>query len=126
MEELKLYESEYRFMDLIWEAEPVKSTELAKLALERLGWKKSTCFTVLKKLETRGFVQNEKAVVTARVAREQVQRYECEALLEKNFGGSLPAFLTAFLKDRKLSEQEAEEIRIMIEAAADGKREEGR
>ena len=117
MEELKLYESEYRFMDLIWETEPVKSSELAKLAYERLEWKKSTCYTVLKKLIEKGFVKSENAVVTAAVVREQVQKYESEILIEKSFGGSLPAFLNAFLKDRKLSRSDADEIYRMIEQA---------
>lgn len=125
MEEFKLYESEYRFMDLIWQAEPVRSTELARLALERLEWKKSTCYTVLKKLEEKGFVKNENAVVTAIVGREQVQRYESEALIARNFGGSLPAFLNAFLKDRRLTRREAEEIHRMIEAALPETEEEG-
>jgi len=117
MEELKLYESEYRFMDLIWEAEPVKSTELVRLAYDRLEWKKSTCYTVLKKLEAKGFVKNESTVVTALVRREDVQKYESEMLIEKSFGGSLPAFINAFLRDRKLTKKEAEEIREMIERA---------
>lgn len=117
MDELKLYESEYRFMDLIWDMEPVRSMDLARAARERLEWKKSTCYTVLKKLEEKGFVKNENAVVTAVVAREQVQKYESEALIAKNFGGSLPAFLNAFLKDRRLTKSEAEEIRRMIEEA---------
>lgn len=118
MDELKLYESEYRFLNLIWEMEPIKSTELAKKALEALGWKKSTCFTVLKKLSERGFVKNEAAIVTSLVKKEDVQRYESETLVNKSFGGSLPAFLTAFLRDRRLSAKEAEEIKKMIEEAA--------
>lgn len=118
MEELKLYESEYRFMNLIWELEPVSSTELSKQALKVLGWKKSTCFTVLKKLTERGFIRNEEAVVTALVEKEQVLRYESEALLNRTFDGSLPAFLTAFLKDRRLTVEEAEELKRMIEEAA--------
>ncbi|RGY99280.1 BlaI/MecI/CopY family transcriptional regulator [Clostridium sp. AM58-1XD] len=118
MEELKLYESEYRFMDLIWEMEPVRSMDLAREALKELGWKKSTCYTVLKKLGERGFVKNEEAVVRALVTREQVQKYESEELLKKSFDNSLPAFLTSFLKDRKLSKSEAEEIMKMIEEAA--------
>ena len=117
MTDLKLYESEYRFMDLIWEAEPVRSTELAKMARERLEWKKSTCYTVLKKLGDRGFVKNEQAVVRAMVTREQVRKYESEELLKKSFHNSLPAFLTSFLKDRKLSQDEAEEIMKMIKEA---------
>ncbi|MDO5417230.1 MAG: BlaI/MecI/CopY family transcriptional regulator [Lachnospiraceae bacterium] len=118
MENWKLYDGEYRFMDLIWRMEPVNSTQLARTALKELGWKKSTCYTVLKKLAERGFVKNENALVTALVPREQVQKYESEAVVEKNFGGSLPAFLTAFLKDRKLTKEEAEEIRRMIEEAS--------
>lgn len=117
-EEYRLYESEYRFMDLIWRSEPVRSTELARLANDELDWKKSTCFTVLKKLEKKGFVCNENATVTARIARGQVQKYESETLIDRSFGGSLPAFLNAFLKDRKLSQKEAEEIRAMIDKAA--------
>ena len=117
MEEKKLYESEYRFMNLIWEHEPVNSTELVKISGKELGWKKSTCYTVLKKLAGRGFVQNEKAVVTSLIPREEVLKYESEAVVDRSFDGSLPAFVTAFLKDRKLTVQEAEEIRQMIERA---------
>lgn len=125
MEEWKLFESEYRFMDLIWESEPVRSVELARLAASRLEWKKSTCYTVLKKLEEKGFVKNENAMVTSLVAREQVQKYESEALIAKSFGGSLPAFLNAFLKDRKLTKKEAEELHRMIEEALPEKSGEG-
>ena len=117
MEECKLFESEYRFMDLVWDMEPVKSTELAKACYTELGWKKSTCYTVLKKLSDRGFIKNEQAVVTSLIGREEVQKYESEAVVRKNFNGSLPAFLTAFFKDRELSREEAEEIRKMIEEA---------
>ncbi len=117
MEKLKLFEGEYRFMDLIWEIEPVKSTELAKRANERLGWKKSTCYTVLKKLEEKGFVNNRSATVTALIEKEQVQRAESRQLIEKSFGGSLPAFLNAFLVDKKLTAEEARELHQLIEAA---------
>lgn len=119
MDELKLYESEYRFMELVWEAQPVRSTDLARLAAYELGWKKSTSYTVLKKLAGRGFVKNQDAVVTAVVQREEVQRFESEALVDKSFGGSLPAFLNAFLKDRKLTRREADEIQKMIEEAVE-------
>ena len=119
MEELKLHESEYRFMELIWEAQPVRSMDLARLAAYELGWKKSTSYTVLKKLAGGGFVKNEEAVVTALVQREEVQRFESETLVDRSFGGSLPAFLTAFLKDRKLTHREADEIQKMIEEAVE-------
>ena len=120
MTELKLYESEYRFMDLIWEAEPVRSTELAKMARERLEWKKSTCYTVLKKLEAKGFVKNEDATVTSLIGREQVQRAESSQLIERSFGGSLPAFLNAFLSGRGLTAEEARELHRLIEEAVPG------
>lgn len=119
MEEKKLYDSEYRMMNLIWEHEPVNSTELTRLCAVKLGWKKSTCYTVLKKLAERGFVRNEQAVVTALVPREEVRRRESETVVDKSFDGSLPAFLTAFLTDRKLTKREAEEIRRMIEEAVE-------
>ena len=114
MTDLKLYESEYRFMDLIWEAEPVRSTELAKMARERLEWKKSTTYTVIKRLTERGVVQTEDAVVTALVSRDQVQRAESRAFVERNFSGSLPSFLNAFVGGRGLSAEEADELRRMI------------
>ena len=120
MEEKKLFDGEYRFMELVWKNEPVRSMELARLCLDQLGWKKSTCFTVLKKLSQRGFVRNENAVVTAMVKRDEVQRQESKAVVDKSFGGSLPAFVTAFLSDRKLTKEEAEKLRTMIEKAVEG------
>ena len=119
MEDLKLGAIESRFADLIWANEPLGSGELVKLAAQELGWKKSTSYTVLKKLAVRGFVKNEEAVVTALVQREEVQRFESETLVDRSFGGSLPAFLTAFLKDRKLTRREADEIQKMIEEAVE-------
>lgn len=112
-----MFESEYRFMNLVWENEPVNSTELTRLCASELGWKKSTCYTVLKKLSERGFVKNEQAVVTAQIPRGEVQQQESRAVVDKSFGGSLPAFVTAFLSDRSISQEEAAEIRSMIERA---------
>ena len=118
MHKFKLFDAEYKFVSIIWEIEPVNSTELVKICHERLGWKKSTTYTVLKKLCERGILQNKSTVVKALVKREQVQKYESEALLERAFDGSLPAFLAAFLRDRKLSDNEAAELRRMIEEAS--------
>lgn len=118
IKEQELFESEYRFMTLIWETEPIKSTELARLAFERLEWKKSTCYTVLKKLEEKGFVENKQAVVQSLVRKEQVQKAKSRQLIEKSFDGSLPAFLNAFLSDRKLTKKEAEELHRLIENAS--------
>jgi len=117
MEGLKLYDAEYRLASIIWQLEPINSTELVKVCREQLGWKKSTTYTMLKRLCERGVLQNENANVTALVKREQVQKYESEALLNRTFDGSLPAFLAAFLKDRRLSADEANELRRMIEEA---------
>lgn len=117
MEPLKLFDAEYKFLSIIWECEPVNSTELSKRCLERLGWKKSTTYNMIRKLAQRGLVENRNATVTALVKREQVQRYESQALLERSFDGSLPSFLAAFLQDRKLTPQEAEQLKQMIEEA---------
>ena len=118
MEPYKLFDAEYRFMTIVWELEPVNSTQLCRACQERLGWKKPTTYTVLRKLGERGLVRNEHAVVTALVKREQVQQYESQAVVEKSFDGSLPGFLTAFLGTRKLSQEEAEKLKQIIEEAA--------
>ncbi|MBU7008797.1 BlaI/MecI/CopY family transcriptional regulator [Phosphitispora fastidiosa] len=117
MEEFKLFNAEYKFLDIIWGLEPINSTELTKVCMKELGWKKPTTYTMIRKLTQRGVLKNENATVTTLIRRDQVQKYESEALLEKAFDGSLPAFLTTFLQDKKLSKQESEEIRKMIEEA---------
>ena len=115
MEELKLYDAEYRLMEIVWEKEPLSSTELYKACLPRLGWKKSTTYTVLRKLCERGFLKNEASLVTSLVKKEDVQRYESQAVVEKWFDRSLPRLVAAFLGERKLSEEEAEELKRLID-----------
>lgn len=117
MDDLKLFDAEYKFMDIIWELEPINSTELTKVCRKKLGWKKSTTYTMIRKLSERGILKNENATVTALVKQEEVQKYESELLLEDKFEGSLPVFLATFLQDKKLSKEEAEEIQKMIEEA---------
>ncbi len=117
MDNLNLFDAEYKFMCIVWEYEPVNSTELSRLCLDKLGWKKSTAYTMIRKLSERGIVKNENATVTALIKREQVQKYESETLLKKSFDNSLPLFLTAFLKDKQLSKDEAAELKEMIERA---------
>lgn len=117
MENLKIFDAEYRFMCIVWEKEPVNSTELVKLCQNEFGWKKSTTYSVIKRLSERGVLKSENAVVTALVKRIQVQKYESEQILEKAFDNSLPCFITAFLQDKKLTQNEAEQIRKMIEEA---------
>lgn len=116
METPKVFESEYRFCLLLWETEPVKSGELARLAAERLGWKKSTTYTVLKRLAERGVLRNEDSVVTSLVSREEVQCAESRAFINRTFGGSLPGFIAAFTGSKQLSAEEADEIRRMIDS----------
>lgn len=121
MEEYKLFDAEYRLLSLIWENEPINSTDLSKLCLERLGWKKPTTYNLIRKLAERGFLKNENATVTALVKKEQVAKYEGEMVVEKNFGGSLPAFISAFLDGKTISAEEADEVKRMIDKAREKK-----
>ena len=124
MEEYKLFDAEYRLMELVWNLEPVNSTALARRCEAELGWKKSTVFNtvfnLIRKLAGRGFLKNEHATVTALVKREQVRQYESAAVVERGFGGSLPAFVAAFLREKKLSPQEAGELRRMLDESEGG------
>lgn len=117
MENIKIYDAEYRFMCLVWDKEPINSTELVKLCNDEFGWKKSTTYTVIKRLSERGAIKNEDAIVTTLVSRQQIQKYESEQILDKTFDNSLPSFITAFLQDKKLTRDEAEQIKQMIEEA---------
>ena len=116
LETPKIFDSELRLCEILWEHQPVKSSELAHLCAEKLGWQKSTTYTVIKRLTERGVVKTENAVVTALVSRDEVQRAESRAFVERNFSGSLPGFLNAFVGGRGLSAEEAEELRRMIAA----------
>ena len=120
MEEYKLFDAEYRLMELVWNLEPVNSTALARRCEAELGWKKSTVFSLIRKLAGRGFLEGEHATVTALVKREQVRQYESAAVVERGFGGSLPAFVAAFLREKKLSPQEADELRRMLDESEGG------
>lgn len=111
----KIYESEYRFLSILWENEPVASPKLVQLCSEQLGWKKSTTYTVIKKLTDKGIVKSENTIVTSLAGKEEVDRQESEELLQRTSKGNIPAFLAAFLKDRKLSKGEAERIRQIID-----------
>ncbi|MCH5281469.1 MAG: BlaI/MecI/CopY family transcriptional regulator [Lachnospiraceae bacterium] len=111
----RLCDSDYRFMQIVWEHAPVKSGELAALCEKELGWKKSTTYTVIKKLCEKGFIQNENALVSVLIPREKVQASETEYFVERTFAGSLPGFLTAFLGEKTLSEKEAERLKKLID-----------
>ena len=115
MDTPKVFESEYRFCLILWEREPVTSGELVKLCRERLGWKPTTTYTVIKRLSERGVLKNENSVVTALVTRDQVQAAEIDELVEKKFSGSLPAFLAAFVRHRRLTPAELDQVQDMID-----------
>lgn len=119
MDSLKVFDAEYRFMCVVWEKEPINSTELVKLCQNEFGWKKSTTYSVIKRLSERGVLQNENTIVTTLVKRIHVQKYESEQIIEKTFDNSLPCFITAFLQDKKLTKDEAEEIKKMIAEAVE-------
>ena len=120
MEMMKLCESDHRFMTVIWDNEPLASGELVAICARERGWKKSTTYTVLKKLCEKGFAKNEDTVVTALIPRDAVQAYESELFMERNFGGSLPGFLTAFLGGKTISAKEAAELKRLIDEHKEG------
>ena len=111
-----IFESEYRFMEILWEREPVSSGELVRLCLERLEWKKSTTFTVIKRQSERGVIKSENAVVTSIISKEEAQSAESLQVVEKTFSGSLPQFVAAFTRKKELTEQEIAEIQAIINA----------
>lgn len=115
METPKVFESEYRFCLILWEHEPVKSKELVRLCQEQLGWKSTTTYTVIKRLSERGVLKNENTVVTSLVSKEEVQAAEVEEMVEKTFQGSIPAFIAAFAKNRKVTNKELDEVQAMID-----------
>ena len=115
MQEYKLAEGEARFAKLIWQREPITSPELVKLCEKEFAWKKSTTYTVLKKLCDRGIFQNENAVVTSLISEEEFNSYKSRKFVEDSFGGSIPRFLTAFMGGKKLTKKQAEEIKKLID-----------
>ena len=115
METPKVFESEYRFCLILWEHEPIKSSELVNLCKEQLGWKPTTTYTVIKRLSERGVLKNENTIVSSLVSKDVVQASEINEMVEKTFEGSLPAFIAAFTKHQKLSDKEIDEVQRMID-----------
>ena len=113
----RLSESEYRLMEIVWENGQIEASVLAGICLERFDWKKSTVYTMLKRLGYKGALLFEKRMVKPLIEKGQIDRSESEALLNKSFGGSLPNFMAAFLQGRKLTEEEANRLLEMIEEA---------
>ena len=115
MDTPKIFESEYRFCLILWEHEPIKSSQLVELCRERLGWKPTTTYTVIKRLSERGVLKNENTLVSSLVSKDQVQASELEEMVEKTFEGSLPAFLAAFSRHRRLSDADIAAVQEMID-----------
>jgi predicted transcriptional regulator len=115
METPKIFESEYRFCLILWEHEPVNSTRLVELCKAQLGWSKATTYTVIRRLSERGVLKNENATVTALISKDQAQTAELEELVEKTFEGSIPAFIAAFSRSKRLSATEAAQLRALID-----------
>ena len=111
----KIHESEYRFCLIMWEHEPVTAVELVKLCQEQLGWKRTTTYTVIKRLTERGVLKNADGTITSLISKDEAQASEIDELVEKKFGGSLPAFVAAFTKHQDLSERELDEVQRMID-----------
>ncbi len=118
----KVFESEYRFCLILWEHEPIKSSDLVKLCEEQLGWKPTTTYTVIKRLSDRGVLKNEKTIVTSLISKEDVQAAEIQEMVDKTFEGSLPAFIAAFTKHQKISDAEIDKVQQMIDNYRKGER----
>ena len=116
----KIHESEYRLCLILWKHEPVTAVELAKLCQERLGWKRTTTYTVIKRLGERGVLKNDGGTVTSLVSEDEAQASEIDELVEKKFEGSLPAFVAAFTKRQDLSDKELDEVQRMIDRIRKG------
>ena len=115
METPKIFESEYRFCLIMWEHAPVTAAELVKLCQEQLGWKRTTTYTVIKRLGERGVLKNEDGLVTPLVSKAEAQASEIDELVEKKFEGSLPAFVAAFTKRQRLTPKDLDELQNMID-----------
>ena len=116
MKDLKLTESEYRFMKIVWDNQPLVSASLVKLCAETFGWKKSTTYTVLKRLGEKEIVKNENSNIIPLVTQKEVQLYESNSVVNRSFDGSLPTFIAAFMEGKKLSADDVERIRQMIDS----------
>lgn len=114
MQAPKVFHSEYRFCLILWENEPINSTKLVRLCKERLGWSRSTTYTVIRRLEERGVLKNEDTIVSTLVSKEQVQQAEMEEMMERTFEGSVPAFLSAFANSKQLTKADIEQLESFI------------
>lgn len=115
METPKIFESEYRFCLILWEHEPIPSGKLVELCREQLGWSKATTYTVIRRLSERGVLKNENTIVSSLISKEQAQASRLEEMMEETFEGSMPAFIAAFSKSRRLSQREMDQLQAFID-----------
>lgn len=120
METPKIHESEYRFCLIMWAHEPVTAVELVKLCQDQLGWKRTTTYTVIKRLGERNVLKNEDGIVTALVSKDQAQVSEINELVEKKFEGSVPSFIAAFARRRELTNADLDEMQKIIDSIRSG------
>jgi len=116
MEAPKIFESEYRFCLLLWDHEPVNSTRLVGLCKEHLGWSKATTYTVIRRLSERGVIKNENTIVSALISKEEAQKSRLEEMVEETFEGSMPAFIAAFSRSKKLTRKEVDQLQAFIDS----------
>ena len=116
MDTPKIFESEYRFCLLLWEHEPVNSTKLVALCKEHLGWSKATTYTVIRRLSERGVIQNENTIVSSLISKEEAQSSRLEEMMEETFEGSVPAFIAAFSRSKKLTKSEVDQLQVLIDS----------
>ena len=116
MDAPKIFESEYRFCLILWDNEPVSSGKLVQLAKEALGWSKATTYTVIRRLSERGVLKNENTIVTSLISKEDAQKSRLEEMVEETFEGSMPAFIAAFSKTKKLTRQEVDQLQALIDS----------
>jgi len=116
----KIHESEYRFCLIMWEHEPVTAVELVKLCQQQLNWKRTTTYTVIKRLGERGVLKNDNGTITSIVSKDEAQAFEIGELVEKKFEGSIPAFIATFTRHQCLSEKELDEVQHMIDCIRKG------
>lgn len=115
MDSPKIFDSEYRFCLILWDHEPINSTRLVQLCKTQLGWSKATTYTVIRRLAERGVLKNENAIVTSLVSKEQAQMAEMEELVDKTFEGSVPAFIAAFSKSKRLTPSDIAQLQKLID-----------
>ena len=116
MEAPKIFESEYRFCLILWDNEPVSSGKLVEFCKEGLGWSKATTYTVIRRLSERGVLKNENTIVSSLISKEEAQKSRLEEMVEETFEGSMPAFIAAFSKSKKLTRQEVDQLKALIDS----------